>query len=38
MAYPTWKSLTEYGLSDKEAADLMVQLVATIGARTTSDP
>jgi AcrR family transcriptional regulator len=27
MAYPTWKSLTDYGLSDTEATDLMLRLV-----------
>ncbi len=30
IAYPTWKSLTDYGLSDTEAADLMVRLVAGV--------
>jgi AcrR family transcriptional regulator len=31
MAYETWRSLTEKGLSDAEAGDLMVRLVTTIG-------
>ena len=30
MAYETWRSLTEPGLSDAEAADLMVGLVANV--------
>ena len=31
MAYETWRSLTEKGLSDTEAGDLMVRLVTTVG-------
>ena len=31
LAYQTWRSLTEYGLSDAEAGDLMLQLVTTVG-------
>jgi len=30
LAYPTWKTLTDYGLSDTEAADLMVRLVTSV--------
>ena len=30
MAYETWRSLTEPGLSDAEAADLMLDLVANV--------
>jgi hypothetical protein len=30
MAFETWRSLTEPGLSDAEAADLMVGLVGNI--------
>ena len=30
MAFDTWRSLTEPGLSDGEAADLMVRLVAEV--------
>ena len=33
MAYETWRSLTEPGLSDAEAADLMVRLVADVDGR-----
>jgi AcrR family transcriptional regulator len=32
MAYGTWRSLTDNGLSDAEAADLMVHLVTTAGS------
>ena len=32
MAYETWRSLTEKGLSDAEAGDLMVRLVTTMGS------
>ena len=31
IAYQTWRSLTDYGLSDAEAGDLMLQLVTTVG-------
>jgi AcrR family transcriptional regulator len=31
MAYETWRSLTDKGLSDAEAVDLMVGLVANVG-------
>jgi AcrR family transcriptional regulator len=31
MAYETWRSLTDKGLSDTEAVDLMVGLVANVG-------
>ena len=32
MAYETWRSLSEKGLSDEEAGDLMVRLVTTAGS------
>jgi AcrR family transcriptional regulator len=32
MAYETWRSVTEMGLSDLEASDLMLGLVSTINA------
>jgi len=32
MAYETWRSLTEKGLSDAEAGELMVRLVTTAGS------
>jgi AcrR family transcriptional regulator len=35
MAYPTWKSLTDYGLSDTEARDLMLRLVDAVEGHTT---
>ena len=34
MAFDTWRSLTEPGLSDGEAADLMVRLVADVDGRS----
>jgi hypothetical protein len=33
MAFETWRSLTEPGLSDIEAGDLMVGLVAKVDGR-----
>ncbi|MDQ2965578.1 MAG: TetR/AcrR family transcriptional regulator [Chloroflexota bacterium] len=36
MAYETWRSLTDRGLSDAEAGDLMLRLVTTVEARGTS--
>ena len=33
MAYETWRSLTGNGLTDAEAADLMLQLVTGIESR-----
>ena len=33
MAYETWRSLTDRGLSDPEASELMVGLVTTVEAR-----
>jgi hypothetical protein len=35
MAFETWKSLTQNGLADSEAADLMVRFVATVDADAT---
>jgi AcrR family transcriptional regulator len=32
MAFETWRSLTDKGLSDAEAGDLMVRLVTTVGS------
>lgn len=32
MSYQTWRSLSDKGLSDAEAVDLMLQLVASVGA------
>lgn len=32
MAYETWRSLTDRGLSDTEAGDLMLRLVTTVDA------
>jgi AcrR family transcriptional regulator len=39
MAFPTWKTLTDYGLSDAEATDLMLRLVSEVGGpdRSRSD-
>lgn len=36
MAFETWRSLTGNGLSDLEASELMVGLVATVGAAESS--
>ena len=33
MAYETWRSLTDRGLSDAEASELMVGLVTTVEGR-----
>jgi AcrR family transcriptional regulator len=34
MSYETWRSLTENGLSDAEASELMLWLVTTVDARS----
>ena len=31
MAYETWRSLADKGLSDAEATDLMLHLVTSVG-------
>jgi hypothetical protein len=36
MAYPTWKSLTDYGPSETEAADLMLRLVSDVKGPSSS--
>ena len=39
MEYETWRSLTDRGLSDAEAGDLMLQLVSAVESATElSDP
>ena len=38
MAYETWRSLADKGLSDAEARDLMLHLVATIDELRTPRP
>ena len=37
MAFETWQSLTQNGLADTEAADLMVRFVATVDAHATDE-
>jgi hypothetical protein len=37
MAFATWKSLTDTGLSDAEARDLMVGLVTVVAPAATAD-
>ena len=37
MAFETWRSLTQTGLADTEAADLMVRFVATVDAHPTDE-
>lgn len=36
ISYETWRSLTDKGLSDAEATDLMLGLVTTVDARSES--
>ena len=38
MAYQTWRSLTDNGLSDTEAVDLMLDFVTAVEARDQSAP
>jgi AcrR family transcriptional regulator len=38
MAYQTWRSLTDNGLSDIEAVDLMLRLVTAVEAQEQSGP
>ena len=37
MGFETWRSLTQNGLADTEAADLMVRFVATVDAHPTDE-